>query len=119
MHVYQTEPTLTLDMNATAEAEHAYWLSREKAAVSAPVEIDVYEFHDAAGRMPSMLNWSCDTAQDTESFMLADMYCGNVTDIYVRCGKRYFRFRDYSSLNHIAIVAKVKMTFIPDSQKTH
>ena len=30
MHVYQTEPTHTLDMNATAEAERAYWLTREK-----------------------------------------------------------------------------------------
>ncbi|MEG0533817.1 MAG: hypothetical protein RR610_21345 [Citrobacter sp.] len=54
MHVYQTEPTHTLDMNATAEAERAYWLTREKAAVTAPVEIDVYKFHDAAGMMPSL-----------------------------------------------------------------
>lgn len=119
MHVYQAELTHSLDMNATAEAEHAYWLTREKAAVSAPVEIDVNKFHDAAGLLPPMLNWSCDTAQDTESFMLADMYCGNVTDIYVRCGKRYFRFRDYSSLNHAAIVTKVKETFIPEIQTTH
>lgn len=119
MHVYQTEPTHTLDMNATAEAERAYWLTREKAAVTAPVEIDVNKFHDAAGMMPKMLNWSTDTAQDTESFMLADMYCGNVTDIFVRCGKRYFRLRDYSHLNHAVIVAKVKATFIPESQKTH
>lgn len=119
MHVYQNEPTHMLDMNATAEAEHAYWLTREKAAVSAPVEIDVNKFHDAAGLMPKMLNWSCNTAQDSESFMLADMYCGNVTDIYVRCGKRYFRLRDYCNLEHLAIVAKVKMTFIPEIQTTH
>ncbi|MDF3681035.1 hypothetical protein P3S38_29100, partial [Enterobacter hormaechei] len=90
MHVYQTEPTHTLDMNATAEAERAYWLTREKAAVTAPVEIDVYKFHDAAGMMPPM-NWRSDTAQDTETFMMQEMYCGNVTDIFVRCGKRDFR----------------------------
>lgn len=118
MHVYQTEPTHTLDMNATAEAERAYWLSREKAAVTAPVEIDVNKFHDAAGLMPPM-NWRCDTAQDTESFMLQEMYCGDVTDIYVRCGRRYFRLRDYSNLNHAVIVAKVKSSFIQESQKTH
>ena len=118
MHVYQTEPTHTLDMTATAEAERTYWLTREKAAVAAPVEIDVYKFHDAAGMMPPM-NWRSDTAQDTETFMMQEMYCGNVTDIFVRCGKRYFRLRDYSHLNHAVIVAKVKATFIPESQKTH
>jgi hypothetical protein len=68
--------------------------------------------------MPPM-NWRSDTAQDTETFMMQEMYCGNVTDIFVRCGKRYFRLRDYSHLNHAVIVAKVKATFIPESQKTH
>lgn len=93
MHVYQTDPTHTLDMTATTEAERAYWLTREKAAVIAPVEIDVNKFHDAAGLMPPM-NWRGDTAQDTESFMLQEMYCGNVTYIYVRCGNRFTTGRD-------------------------
>jgi hypothetical protein len=41
----------------------------------------VNKFHDAAGMHPPMINWRCDTAQDTETFMLAEMICMNVTDI--------------------------------------
>lgn len=114
MHLQTTESFTALDFNATAEAEHAYWLSREKAAVCQPTEIDVNKFHDAAGLMPPM-NWRSDTAQDTETFMLAEMYCGNVAYIYVRCGRRYFRLRDYCNLNHADIVAKVKAVFCPES----
>lgn len=116
MHLSQFEPTQTLDMGATSENERAYWQSRAKAAISAPVEIDVNAFHNAAGMLPPMINWRCDTAQDTESFMLADMYCENVTDVYVRCGKRYFHFRDYCNTNHADIVGKVKMLFRTKSE---
>ncbi|MCE6966377.1 hypothetical protein K6W81_21235 [Enterobacter sp. MW07] len=116
MHLQTTDSFASLDMNATAEAERAYWLSRETQAIRAPVEIDVNKFHDAAGLRPPMINWSCDTAQDTETFMLAEMICGNVTDIFARFGKRYFRLRDVSNLNHVDIVAKVKAVFCPDSQ---
>lgn len=97
-------------MNATAETEHTYWMSREKAAVSAPVEINVMQFNDAAGLMPPM-HWGNNTAQDTETFILQEMYCGNVTEIYVRCGKRYFLLRDYSNLVHDDIVMKIKKVF--------
>ncbi|WP_312775339.1 conjugative transfer relaxase/helicase TraI domain-containing protein [Atlantibacter hermannii] len=38
-------------INASAEAERAYWMGREKMAVTAPEEIDVHRFHDALGRM--------------------------------------------------------------------
>lgn len=107
MHLHLTESSAALGFHATCEAERAYWLSREKAAVSAPVEIDVTAFHEAAGLMYPM-NWRHDTAQDTETFMLAEMYCGNVTEIYVRCGRRYFLMRDYCDMNHADIVNKVK-----------
>lgn len=115
MHLQTTDSFSSLDVHSSAEAEFAYWQSREKAAVTTPVEIDVNKFHDAAGLMPPM-NWRCDTAQDTETFMLAEMYCGNVTYVYARCGRRYFRMRDYSNLNHADIVAKVKAAFSPENQ---
>lgn len=106
MHFHINELSTEFHMQETSEAEHAYWLSREKAAVSAPIEIDVTVFHDAAGLMYPM-NWCHDAARDTETFMLQEMYCGNVTEIYARCDRRYFRMRDYSHTSHNEIIAKV------------
>ncbi|EEE2004260.1 hypothetical protein CI266_004672 [Salmonella enterica subsp. enterica serovar Kotte] len=112
-HYSVTEPAIGWE--ATAEAERAYWQSREHRAISAAVEIDVLKFHDAAGLMPPM-NWRSDAAQDTETFMLREMYCGDVTHIYARCGVRYFRLRDYSNLNHSDIINRVKEVFSLDDQ---
>jgi hypothetical protein len=42
-------------MQVTAEAEREYWLSRQKAAVKAPAEIDVHAFHDAGPDVPAQL----------------------------------------------------------------
>ncbi|WP_387691601.1 hypothetical protein [Photorhabdus sp. RM71S] len=100
-------------MSWDAETEHAYWLAREKSAVAAPEEIDVTAFHEAAGRMYPMtghvypMNWQSN-GQDTETFMMQEMYCGNVTEIFTRIGARYFRMRDYSHLSHVEIVERVK-----------
>lgn len=112
MHLHRSESSAEAGIYATSEAERAYWLSREKAYLTPPVEIDVTAFHEAAGRMYPM-NWQCNTAQDTETFMLQEMICGNVTEIYVRCGRRYFRMQDYSNTNHADIVRKVKEVFSP------
>ncbi|EEH8383326.1 hypothetical protein G3142_005400 [Salmonella enterica subsp. enterica serovar Montevideo] len=107
MHLHLTESSALLGMQATAEAERAYWLSREKAAVKAPAEIDVHAFHDALGLMYPM-NWRSSEDGECETFMLAEMVCGNVTEIYARIGMRYFRIRDYSNLDHADILARVK-----------
>lgn len=107
MHLHLTESSALPGMQATAEAERAYWLSREKAAVKAPAEIDVHAFHDALGLMYP-LNWATSENGRCETFMLAEMYCGNVTEIYARIGIRYYRLRDYSNLNHAEILARVK-----------
>uniref|UniRef100_UPI0003681E72 hypothetical protein n=1 Tax=Pantoea ananas TaxID=553 RepID=UPI0003681E72 len=74
----------------TAEEERLYWQGREKAALREPAEIDVHRFHDALG-VAYPLNWSCSEDGECETFMLADFYCGQVTDIYARTGVRYFR----------------------------
>ncbi|UAN48849.1 hypothetical protein KGP17_27435 (plasmid) [Serratia sp. JSRIV001] len=110
MYLNLTESCATLGMNANAEAERAYWQSREKAAVKKPVEIDVHRFHDALGMM-SPLNWSCSENGECETFMLAEMYCGNVTEIYTRIGVRYFEMRDHRDLSHAKILASVKEEF--------
>ncbi|EDR3562082.1 hypothetical protein B0570_004440 [Salmonella enterica subsp. enterica serovar Benue] len=113
-HYSVTEPAIGWE--ATAEAERAYWQSRERHAVCAPVEIDVLKFHDAAGLMAPM-NWRCEAGQDTETFMLREMYCGDVAFIYARCGMRYFRMRDYCNLNHDEIINRVKEVFSLENQK--
>lgn len=107
MQLHLAQPTAILGINATAEAERDYWQQREKESVFAPVAISVNAFHDAAGVMYP-LNWRSDAVQDTETFMMQEMYCGNVTEIYTRIGTQYFRMRDYSNLNHGDIVKRVK-----------
>lgn len=97
-------------MNPGAEAEMAYWLSREKAAVRKPEQIDVHAFHDALGLMYPM-NWRSSEDGKCETFMMAEMYCGNVTEIYARIGTSYYRMRDYSNLEHADILARVKEAF--------
>ncbi len=54
MHLHLKESSALPGMQATAEAERAYWLNREKAAVRVPTEIDVHAFHDAQGLMYPM-----------------------------------------------------------------
>jgi len=94
----------------TAEEERLYWQGREKAALRAPAETDVHRFHDALG-VAYPLNWSCSEDGECETFMLAELYCGQVTDIYARAGARYFRLRDYSHLSHAQIMTRVKVAF--------
>lgn len=114
MYADLIESSTVLDIQATAEAERAYWLSREKIALKAPKEIDVHAFHDALGVMYPM-NWRSSEDGECETFMLAEMYCGNVTEIYARIGISYYRMRDYSNLDHAEILARVKE--VTESQK--
>ncbi|HIH1547060.1 TPA: hypothetical protein ACYJH5_003964 [Salmonella enterica] len=107
MHLHLKESSALPGMQATAEAERAYWLSREKASVRVPTEIDVHTFHDALGLMYPM-NWRSSENGECETFMLAEMICGNVTEIYARIGIRYYRMRDHSNLDHAEILARVK-----------
>jgi len=114
MYADLIESSTVLDIQATAEAERAYWLSREKIALKAPKEIDVHAFHDALGVMYPM-NWRSSEDGECETFMLAEMVCGNVTEIYARIGISYYVMRDYSNLDHAEILARVKE--VTESQK--
>jgi hypothetical protein len=53
------------------------------------------------------MNWRSSENGECETFMLAEMICGNVTEIYARIGIRYYRMRDYSNLT-AEILARVK-----------
>jgi len=107
MQLHLTESSASLGRYATSEAEQAYWRGREKAAVKPAEEIDVHAFHDALGLMYP-LNWRSSEDGECETFMLAEMVCGNVTEIYARIGIHYYRMRDYSHLDHVDILARVK-----------
>lgn len=107
MQLHLTEPCAESCNYATSEAEREYWLSRERSYVTAPAEIDVHAFHDALGLMYPM-NWRGSQSGECETFMLAEMVCGNVTEIYARIGIRYYRMRDYSNLDHAEILARVR-----------
>ena len=110
MHLNLTESSAEAGVYATSEAERAYWLSREKSYLTAPVEIDVHAFHDALGLMYP-LNWSTSESGGWETFMLQEMVCGDVTEIYARCGARYFRLRDVCNLSHAQIKTRIKEGF--------
>ncbi|EPN6628413.1 TPA: hypothetical protein I8564_005023 [Raoultella ornithinolytica] len=107
MYLHLTESSAVPGMQATAEAEREYWLSRQKTAVKAPVEIDVHAFHDALGLMYP-LNWSTSESGSWETFMLQEMVCGDVTEIYARNGARYYRLRDVCNLSHEQIKTRIK-----------
>lgn len=110
MYLHLTESSARPGMQVTAEAEHEYWLSRQKAAVKAPAEIDVHAFHDALGLMYP-LNWSTSENGGLETFMLQEMVCGDVAEIYARYGARYFRLRDVCNLSHAQIKTRIKEGF--------
>ncbi|TDN51509.1 hypothetical protein [Scandinavium goeteborgense] len=110
MYLNLKESDAACGMNASSEAERAYWQSREGSYIAAAKEIDVHAFHDALGQMPP-LNWACGNEGETETFMLAEMICGNVAEIYARSGVRYFRLRDYANLGHAAILTRVKEVY--------
>ena len=110
MHLHLTEAAARPGMQVTAEAAREYWRSRQKAAVKAPAEIDVHAFHDALGLMYP-LNWSTSESGGWETFMLQEMVCGDVTEIYARYGARYFRLRDVCNLSHAQIKTRIKEEF--------
>lgn len=91
-------------MRWNAETESAYWQQRENQAHTEVTEIDLATFMDAISVMYPR-DW-CGNAV-SESFKLAEMFCGNVTNIYAKVGERYFAFRDVVSLPHTAILARI------------
>ena len=54
MYLHLTESSARSGMQVTAEAEHEYWLSRQKAAVKAPAEIDVHGVRLENGNFPTL-----------------------------------------------------------------
>lgn len=87
-----------------ASSEAAYWQQREKLAYTDLSEITLTQFMDAIALMYPK-DWQGDA--HFESFKLAEMVCGDVTDIYAKVGDRYFTFRDKVTMTHAAIVNRI------------
>ncbi|EMF07199.1 hypothetical protein [Serratia marcescens] len=103
--MYQTQEISTENrMKWNASTEAAYWQLREQQARTDVKEITLEKFMDAIALMYPR-DWCGDV--DCESFKLAEMYCGEVTDIFAKIGDRYFQFRDVVSLPHAAILARI------------
>lgn len=87
-----------------AATEAAYWQQCEKIAYTEVSEITLTAFMDAIALMyPN--DWQGDAY--CESFKLAEMVCGDVTDIHAKVGDCYFAFRDKATMTHTAIIARI------------
>lgn len=105
--MYQTPEMTTenrMNWDYSAGAETAYWQQREKQARTDVEEITLTAFMNAIAVMYPR-DWCGDV--NCESFKLAEMYCGEVTEIFAKVGDRYFKFRDVVSLPHNAILARI------------
>ncbi|MFA1240864.1 hypothetical protein ACCC84_21385 [Serratia odorifera] len=113
--MYQTEISTENRMVWDASTEAAYWQQRERQARTGVEEITLAAFMDAIAVMYPR-DWCGDV--ECESFKLADMYCGEVTTIYVKVKERYFRFRDVVTLPHSAILARIDKEVLSREQQT-
>lgn len=113
--MYQSQKMITEDrMPKDASAEADYLQQREKQARTDVTEITPQRYVDALEVMYP-LDWCGDVK--SESFKLAEMYCGAVTNIFAKVGDRYFQFRDVVSLPHNAILARInKEVFSRETQ---
>ncbi|MBH3000401.1 hypothetical protein I5M74_22785 [Serratia marcescens] len=102
--MYQSEISTENRMAWDASTEAAYWQLREQEARTEIAEITLLEFMDAIAVLYPK-DWEGDA--HSETFKLAEMYCGDVTYIFAKVGDRYFKFRDVASLSHNAILARI------------
>ncbi|OCN20781.1 hypothetical protein AN664_0214565 [Serratia marcescens] len=102
--MYQTEISTENRMAWDASTEAAYWQRREQQARSDVEEITLAAFMDAIAVMYPK-DWEGDA--HSETFKLAEMYCGDVAYIFAKVGDRCFKFRDVVTLSHSAILARI------------
>ncbi|CVG64104.1 hypothetical protein [Serratia marcescens] len=113
--MYQTEISTVNRMAWDASTEAAYWQRREQQARSDVEEITLAAFMDAIAVMYPK-DWEGDA--HSETFKLAEMYCGGVTYIFAKVGDRYFKFRDVASLSHNAILTRIDKEVLSRETKT-
>lgn len=75
----------------------------EAAFCEEPVEVDWSIFMEKRDVLPPM-GWV--RRSYCESFKLSERTFGNVTAIFVRIGKQFFRMRDRETLTHDEVVAR-------------
>ena len=81
-----------------------YNSTRERMMRSDPVEITREQYMSALGALPPM-RWG--TALGVESFRLSEFYSGHMTNIFARCGGRYWQFMDDAYMPAEEIAHKV------------
>ncbi|BEM75598.1 hypothetical protein SME36J_50210 (plasmid) [Serratia marcescens] len=113
--MYQTEISTENRMAWDASTEAAYWQLREQEARTEIAEITLLEFMDAIAVLYPK-DWEGDALSET--FKLAEMYCGDVTYIFAKVGDRYFKFRDVVTLSHNAILARINKEVLSRETKT-
>ena len=113
--MYQSEISTENRMAWDASTEAAYWQLREQEARSEVAEISLMAFMDAIAVMYPK-DWEGDA--HSETFKLAEMYCGEVTTVYAKVGERYFRFRDVVTLPHSAILARINKEVLSRETQT-
>ncbi|WP_273831151.1 hypothetical protein [Serratia bockelmannii] len=113
--MYQSEISTENRMAWDASTEAAYWQLREQEARSEVAEISLMEFMDAIAVLYPK-DWVGDA--HSETFKLAEMYCGDVTYIFAKVGDRYFKFRDVASLSHNAILARIDKEVLSREMQT-
>lgn len=102
--MFQPEINVQNRFEWNAAAEAAYWEQCAKIAYTNVSEITLSEFMNAIALMyPN--DWQGDA--HCESFKLAEMVCGDVTDIFAKVGERYFTFRDKATMLHTAIINRI------------
>lgn len=110
MYLFFIEFLVYLGMLVIVEVECEYWLSLQKVVVKVFLEIDVYIFYDVLGLM-YLFNWLMSENGEWEMFMLQEMVCGDVIEIYVCYGVRYFWLWDVCNLSYVQIIMCIKEGF--------
>ena len=81
---------------------------QEASFKSQPVEITEDRYIKAMEVLPP---FGLVSRWNEESFKMYNLIYGNITEIYLRIGKRYFCFKDEFSMRHDEIVAKINAVF--------
>lgn len=93
-----------MDLDSAIEAVQQ---AQREEFCTGPVEITAEAFEEALNVLPPVcwVGYQDGYEQNTESFKISEMLCGNLTSIYCRIGARYFTLTEKISTPHPDVVA--------------
>lgn len=89
---------------------------QEQQYITAPQRIDRESFIEALEVLPP-LDWT--TRNATMTFKSSEFYSGQITAVYARLDGMHYSFRDVASIQHEAIIEKVKASLSIERQSKH